>query len=766
MINCEGSVPCVSRAASQHRGFWFNKDNASNNSVVEGFTIKNGCIRNGTNTFGGAILIDQAQPTIRGCVFDQNKANSGGAIGLLGVDPASDYSPVIQNCTIRNNQAMSGYGGGVYVDVHNDPEIKNCLITGNSTPYWGGGLYWGLGCDTRIEECVIDNNTASSGGGVYITNVKENPDVTPGPYILRTRIGPNNSATTGEGGGIKVAGIWGPNQQVVHLWIENCAIIQNHADASSGGGVSLSGGGQGFPLNVTLANNTIAGNTAVSGGGLHDRDFTPITAANLTMMHNKALGTNGGSAIYFEGSSLSTVSNATIWYDTAPPAQPQVRTSTSNLTVQYSNIQDTLPANVTTIANISANPLYVDPDGADNNINTLLDNDYHLQDESPCNDAGSVPWVPQDDLNLDNNPSTTVHIPLDSDDRDRFVDDPPGPYLGVLDTPNGYNEYVDIGAYEYHGITCPVPATFTSLPASGTIDARHPHPYYNSGFTYRQGIGSPNTYTGGPEPIRVTLGVSGAANLVCWQFCETGIEEVKPPTPPLSANYIQSITEVQSGVYDILLNRPISGGHWTTIKYGGPGNCISFASLPADVDGSRVAAPADILALIDYLNGAGGVPYNMYGCDVDHSNLCAPADILEVIDLLNGASTFLVWNGRGLPANTCACEAGAPTCFGGGAFVGQSLGAPVGTALAPAPGSENQFFADWFVNYLTTVNPTDSASAEEFTQIVDSLTQWCVDHFTVEEQAALADRLSDPTLVFASESGRLEAATVVAALGS
>jgi hypothetical protein len=40
-----------------------------------------------------------------------------------------------------------------------------------------------------------------------------------------------------------------------------------------------------------------------------------------------------------------------------------------------------------------------------------------------------------------------------------------------------------------------------------------------------------------------------------------------------------------------------------------------------------------------------------------------------------------------------------------------------------------------------------------------------VDQFTAAERAALAARLSDPSLAFASEPGRLEAANVAATVG-
>jgi hypothetical protein len=57
----------------------------------------------------------------------------------------------------------------------------------------------------------------------------------------------------------------------------------------------------------------------------------------------------------------------------------------------------------------------------------------------------------------------------------------------------------------------------------------------------------------------------------------------------------------------------------------------------------------DILAIIDNLNGRIDPPLPMYQCDIDRSGKCLPADILRVIDLLNGAHCFYPWNGACLP---------------------------------------------------------------------------------------------------------------------
>lgn len=45
-------------------------------------------------------------------------------------------------------------------------------------------------------------------------------------------------------------------------------------------------------------------------------------------------------------------------------------------------------------------------------------------------------------------------------------------------------------------------------------------------------------------------------------------------------------------------------------------------------------------------------PHGIYSQDIDHSGGFNPADILRVIDLLNGADAFVVWNGTPRPSST------------------------------------------------------------------------------------------------------------------
>jgi len=115
--------------------------------------------------------------------------------------------------------------------------------------------------------------------------------------------------------------------------------------------------------------------------------------------------------------------------------------------VTYSDIQGGWEG----VGNIDADPLFVDPDGPDDDPNTWGDNDYHLSPGSPCIDAGCNGGVPHDAADLDDDDDTDEITPLDLDGEGRFFDDPDTPDSGC-----GCPPLVDMGAYEF-GNTGPQP---------------------------------------------------------------------------------------------------------------------------------------------------------------------------------------------------------------------------------------------------------------------------------------------------------------------
>ena len=154
----------------------------------------------------------------------------------------------------------------------------------------------------------------------------------------------------------------------------------------------------------------------------------------------------------------------------------------------------------------------------------------------------------------------------------------------------------------------------------------------------RQGIGSAD------EPIVLEIdAVGNAAN--CFELCETSADGVIGP------NGIASVTEGPDGTYSIVLNHAIAPGAWTSISVGTVS--VSYNSHPANVNADQFSNASDVLALIDILNAVEQPVWGDLSSDIDHSGILGAADVLRVIDLLNGAIPYAVWNGVEAPVNTC-----------------------------------------------------------------------------------------------------------------
>ena len=71
--------------------------------------------------------------------------------------------------------------------------------------------------------------------------------------------------------------------------------------------------------------------------------------------------------------------------------------------------------------------------------------------------------------------------------------------------------------------------------------------------------------------------------------------------------------------------------------------------LPADAGQDGVSAAGDINALINAINLVPGLDLPIYAADINRSGVTTGADILRLIDLLNGAGDFNPWIAQSLP---------------------------------------------------------------------------------------------------------------------
>ena len=319
---------------------------------------------------GGAIFVE-GELDITDCNFEGNTCgNDGGAICVQG--PAN-----IQNCEFSDNEAHSGGA----VSAGSEAIVGNCTFIGNSTTR-RGGAFEGGGVFTN---CVfIDNSTTinwnNSGGAVngsgefYDCHFEGNQAVWGGAQYGGNSdfvdcLFKENSADLG--------GVTAGNN---YRDFDNCHFIDNEADS---GGVFFQG-------HITCYTCEFKNNFGVSIGGIAYNDEGELEFNSCIFDAN-----NGGDAglFFYAGEDSVILNNCNILFNDASSGNlltgvlDYVELNnciywwnndiplTDNLSISYSCVEGGYPGE----GNFGNPPLFV---------NETID-DYHLQEDSPCIDAGN-----------------------------------------------------------------------------------------------------------------------------------------------------------------------------------------------------------------------------------------------------------------------------------------------------------------------------------------------------------------------------------------
>ncbi len=177
-----------------------------NDTLLEGFTITNGVGLYG----GGGMYCSASSPTVRNCVFRNNRSDIGAAMRNC-----DESSPIIESCSFIDNFAEVT---AAVINCHGHPVFRDCLFR--------------------------DNIGLLGDGGLVLTH---NDGIT--PTVINTRF-IRNTGGNGAGGALD-----GSNA----MWV-NCVFSQNSP------GSLIPGGGLATCSGSTIINCTFSGN---DGEGLH-----------------------------------------------------------------------------------------------------------------------------------------------------------------------------------------------------------------------------------------------------------------------------------------------------------------------------------------------------------------------------------------------------------------------------------------------------------------------------------------------------------------
>ncbi len=411
-------------------------------AVIDGFTIRGGqADLGGVEDDGAGLHGSGVRASLIDCNVTDNLAgdDGGGAWFDNGILTVSD-------CRFGDNQARaddgSALGGGLWADVDNFTGV-DCLFEDNvcgpgGSDASGGGAWIQAASSGTLDDSTARGNTATgsstaSGGGLGLGNV----------IVENCRVIDNlcDGATSTSGGGGVAAAL---------SFFAQCDFAENVA-RSTGGGIAFGGGlacsFQSIAVDCTFTGNRAEG-PAGRGGGFSGTSGALHALLNCTLQANHADFSAGG--VHSTGFGVTiAVRNSILWGNTDPSGSGEAAQLGFDATPPFTEFSDVmgwtggLPGSFV----ISADPLFVDADGADNVLGTE-DDDMRLSISSPCIDgAGNDAFVGPDFADLDDDGDTIEDVPKDRADSGRVCDDPA--------VANSFAGSIDLGAYEHFDYTGP-----------------------------------------------------------------------------------------------------------------------------------------------------------------------------------------------------------------------------------------------------------------------------------------------------------------------
>ncbi len=286
--SANGPAGCVIDAMGVARAF-FMADDLTPDTVIDGFTI-----RNGGGSPGGAFWFHhQNNPTVRNCIITANTSTQGGAIHT-----ETNAEPTFLNCTIVGNSAVRG--GAFSITDQSSPRIINCVIAGNTATDQAGAIYVQsfITPGAQVVNSTIAGNTAANSAGAMA--------IAAGSISLRNSVVWNNAAPAGAQLAVGVTGGSPGTLNVAHsivqggqagVLIQGTGVLNWLAGNSSMDPLFAGPAAGNFRLLAGSPAIDAADNTALPPGVLTDRDGNPRFVDDPATPNTGVPGGAGGAAI-------------------------------------------------------------------------------------------------------------------------------------------------------------------------------------------------------------------------------------------------------------------------------------------------------------------------------------------------------------------------------------------------------------------------------------------------------------------------------------
>ncbi|HEX7343712.1 MAG TPA: right-handed parallel beta-helix repeat-containing protein [bacterium] len=298
----------------------------------------------------GGILVVNSSPEISYCNISGNVAYGNGG----GITCSGNSAVLISYCTLNGNVAQ-GSGGGIYVSNNSSAVITHCTMSGNYAGEFGGGLaYDGANCS--ISFCNFLSNDANFGGGLWTSSSQ----------VTLTQSSFWDNAAQGEGGGIWISS--------ADAQITRCAFNFNAAF-----------GYVGYPVE--------------HGGAIYALDCAELIVDHSLLLYNHCNGDNFAGGIQLEGNTSITLTNSILKGGHSWGIGALISFEGLSADVSYNDFF-VWPGEIAFLGNLPPglgqyNQINANGDPCDVYQNIAGDpmfvnaySDFHLQEGSPCIDAG------------------------------------------------------------------------------------------------------------------------------------------------------------------------------------------------------------------------------------------------------------------------------------------------------------------------------------------------------------------------------------------